>query len=48
MALVDSTIKALVGDSRNPDENTIEYICTMEGFSAYEDIIRAKYQGVSS
>jgi hypothetical protein len=48
MDLVDTTLKSLVGPGRSPSENSIEYICSIEGFAAYEDVIRAKYLGVDS
>ena len=47
MALVETTLAALVGADRTPTESNIDYICNMEGFAAYADIIRAKYLGVS-
>jgi hypothetical protein len=48
MDLVETTLKALVGEDRRPDSSTIEYVCSMEGFSAYSDIILAKYLGAVS
>jgi len=46
--LVHGTILALIGPDRRPTETDIEYICSMEGFAAYADIIRAKYLGVEN
>ncbi|MDN7135984.1 ATP-binding protein [Pseudidiomarina terrestris] len=44
--LAETTLSTLVGSSRKATDSDIEYICKMEGFTAYADIIRAKYQGV--
>ncbi len=47
MGLVDNTLLALVGSGRKITESNIDYICKMECFVSYADIIRAKYQGVN-
>jgi len=47
MDLVETTMKAIAGPSRKPSASTVDIICNMEGFTAYTDIIRAKYLGVS-
>lgn len=45
MSLVDTTINSLSGKGRSPTETTIEFVCNMEAFINYENIIRAKYLG---
>jgi hypothetical protein len=45
MDLVETTLSALVGSGRQPSNNDVDYICRMEGFAAYADIITAKYIG---
>jgi len=48
MALVDTTVSSLSGQGRKPCITTIEYVCNMEAFIQFSDIIRAKYLGVDS
>ncbi len=48
MDLVATTLATLTGPGRKPSESTIEIICNMEGFTAYADIIKAKYLGVDA
>lgn len=48
MDLVATTLTTLTGPGRKPSESTIETICSMEGFTAYADIIKAKYLGVDA
>ncbi|MDX2426333.1 MAG: ATP-binding protein [Cycloclasticus sp.] len=48
MGLVDTTIKSLSGDGREPSGTTIEYVCNMEAYINYADVIRAKYLGVEN
>ena len=48
MELVDTTIKSLSGQGRKPSVITIEFVCNMEAFVNYSDVIRAKYLGVES
>jgi hypothetical protein len=45
MELVDKTIKSLSGQGRKPSVTTIEFVCNMEAFINYVDVIRAKYSG---
>lgn len=46
MDLVDTTIKSLSGQGRKPSVTTIDFVCNMEAFINYADVIRAKYLGV--
>lgn len=48
MDLVETTLVTLAGPGRKPSESAVEIVCSMEGFSAYAEIIRAKYLGVDS
>lgn len=48
MDLVETTLVTLVGPGRKPDEISIDYVCSMEGFVGVADVIRAKYQGAKS
>lgn len=48
MTLVDSTIVSLSGLGRRPSITTVEFVCNMEAFINFADIIRAKYLGVDS
>lgn len=48
LELVETTLVTLVGSGRSPTEENIDYVCNMEGFAAFADIIRAKYLGVNS
>ena len=48
MDLVAATLTTLTGPARNHSSSTVEFICNMEGFTAYADIIRAKYLGVDA
>lgn len=43
MDLVNTTIKSLAGQGRKPSVTVIEFVCNMEAFINYADIIRAKY-----
>jgi hypothetical protein len=45
MDLVGTTIKSLSGQGRKPSVTTIEFVCNMEAFISYADVIRAKYLG---
>lgn len=47
MDLVETTIEILVGHGRKPTPMTIEFICNMEAFIKYADVISAKYSWVS-
>jgi len=48
MNLVETTIKSLSGEGRKPSITTIEFVCNMEAFVNYADIIQAKYSGVEN
>jgi len=48
MNLVDTTIVSLSGQGRKPSTTTIEFICNMEAFINFADIIRAKYLGADN
>ncbi len=48
MDLVDTTIKSLSGQGRKPSITTIEFVCNMEAYVNYADIIRAKYLGAEN
>ncbi|MFK5915639.1 MAG: ATP-binding protein [Woeseiaceae bacterium] len=48
MDLVDTTVKSLTGKGRKPSVITIEFICNMEAYINYADVIRAKYLGVDN
>lgn len=43
LEMVESVIKTLSGSGRKPSHTTIEYVCNMEAFIHFADIIRAKY-----
>jgi hypothetical protein len=46
MELAATTIISLAGHGRKPTYETIDYVCRMEAFINYADIIKAKYLGV--
>ena len=46
LLLAHSVITSLAGIGRQPTYDTINYVCGMEAFSGFEDIIRAKHIGV--
>jgi anti-sigma regulatory factor (Ser/Thr protein kinase) len=47
MDLVETTLSTLVGSGREVAESNLDFICQMEGFVPFADIIRAKYQGAN-
>lgn len=46
MDLAATTILSLAGSGRKPTNETVDYVCSMEAFISYADIIKAKYLGV--
>jgi hypothetical protein len=46
MDLVETTLSVITGTDKKPDKVTIDIICSMECFTGYADVIRAKYLGV--
>lgn len=43
LKIVESLLCILVGRERKPDKAALDIVCNMDGFSLYEDLIRAKY-----
>jgi len=41
--IVDGLLSVLTGHEKDPDKAALDIVCSMDGFSLYEDLIRAKY-----
>jgi hypothetical protein len=41
--VVDGLLSVLTGRGKTPDKAAIDIVCSMDGFSLHEDLIRAKY-----